>query len=110
MKININGKEYQFEMTGWWGPQYKFEEIMQVGEHPERKFNPILTLHLHVMYYCILMCDNESLDLTLDEFLAALNDMKLVKELNQFYTQRCKILTQSIDTEKKPAKKSKKKS
>ena len=108
MIIKINGKDYQFNMSGWWGPQYKFEEIMQVGEHPERRFNPLLTLHLHVMFYCILLCDNEALDLTLEEFLAVLEDLTLNKELTEFYTKRVEILTKGMEM-KEPEKNTKKK-
>ena len=98
MTITINGKDYQFNMSGWWGPQYKFEEIMQVGEHPERRFNPLLTLHLHVMLYCVLLCDNENFDLKLEEFMAALEDLELNRRLTEFYTKRMEILTKGMST------------
>ena len=101
MEISINGKQYQFNMSGWWGPQYHFEDIMGVAEHPERRFNPMLQLHLHVMFYCVLMCDNDPLDLTLDEFLDALNDLNLHRTLTEFYTKRVEILTKGV-----PAKQS----
>ena len=110
MKITIKGKEYQFNLTGWWGPQYQFEEIMNVAEHPERKFNPMLILHMHVMYYCVLLCDNDNFDLTLDDFLEALNDITLANTLSEFYVQRCEILFPPKDKPKKPKKGSKKKS
>lgn len=96
-------------MSGWWGPQYQFEEIMNVAEHPERRFNPMLTLHMHVMFYCVLLCDNEGLDLTLDEFFEALNDLNLVNTLNEFYAKRVDVLTKTL-IPKKEKKDSKKKS
>lgn len=102
MTITINDKDYQFIMSGWWGPQYKFEEIMNVTEHPERRFNPLLTFHLHVMFYCILLCDNDPLDLTVEEFLSALEDLELNRKLTEYYSRRVEILTKTI-TPKEPA-------
>lgn len=92
MLIKINGKDYNFKMGSWWGPMYRFEDLMQVGEHPERKFNPLLIFHLHVMFYAVLLCDNEDLDLTLDEFLQALNDIQLSNAMRDFFTHRCEVL------------------
>lgn len=109
MTITINGKDYQFNMSGWWGPQYKFEDVMNIAEHPERRFNPLLTFHLHVMFYCILLCDNDPLDLTLEDFMAALEDLELNRQLTEFYSKRVEILTKSINPSK-PKEDSKKKS
>lgn len=108
MEITINGKQYQFNMSGWWGPQYRFEEIMNIAEHPERRFNPNVTYHLHVMFYCVLMEDNEPFDLTFEEFLAALEDLNLNKQLMEFYTKRVEILTKGLSI-KQPEKEAKKK-
>lgn len=94
MKINIKGKEYNFEVRSWWGPMYKFEDLMSKGEHPERTFNPSLTFHIHVMFYAVLLCDNEQLDLTLDDFLAALEDLTLCNSMSRYYAERVAILTQ----------------
>lgn len=110
MTITINGKDYQFNMSGWWGPQYKYEEVMNVAEHPERRFNPLLTFHLHVMFYCILLCDNDPLDLTLEDFLAALEDLELNRQLSNYYSQRVGILTKSVTPSKPSKEDSKKKS
>ena len=108
MIITINGKEYEFNMSGWWGPQYRFEEIMNIGEYPERRFNPNITYHVHVMFYCVLLEDNDPLDLTFEEFLAALEDLNLNKQLMDFYSKRVEILTKGL-TMTQPAKDSKKK-
>jgi len=110
MTITINGKDYQFNMSGWWGPQYKFEEIMDVAEYPERRFNPQLTFHLHVMLYCILLCDNDPLDLSLDEFMKALEDLSLTKQMTDYYTSRVQIITQTLTPKKADKETSKKKS
>lgn len=109
MKITIKGKEYNFDFTGWWGPQYQFEEIMNVAQYPERRFNPNLTLHMHVMFYCVLLCDNDGLELTLDEFFEALNDLTLANALSDFYARRCEVLTKTLIPKKEPKKESKKK-
>ena len=93
MEITINGRKYKFEVRSWWGPLYTFEDIMDVPAHLERKFNPASTLHLHVMLYCVLMNDNEALDLTLDEFIEALNNIELCNALTSFYLKRVDILT-----------------
>lgn len=95
-------------MTGWWGPQYNFENIMDVASHPERRYNPMLTFHLHVMLYCVLLCDNDPLDLTLDEFLAALEDLDLTRTLTEYYTRRVEILSRRR-SDKEPEGESKKK-
>lgn len=110
MTITINGKDYQFNMSGWWGPQYKFEEIMDVAEHPERRFNPLLTFHLHVILYCILLCDNDPLDLSLEDFMAALEDLSLSKQMTEYYSNRVQILTKKITPQKTEKEDSKKKS
>lgn len=93
MDITINGKTYKFEVGSWWGPLYVYEDIMDIAAHPERKFNPAITLHLHVMLYCVLLSDNDGLDLTLDEFLAALDDLELCACLKEFYARRVTVLT-----------------
>ena len=66
MKITINNKASNFDYKGWWGPLYKYEEIMDIANHPERKFNPAVTFHLHTMFYAILLTDNDTLDLTVE--------------------------------------------
>lgn len=110
MTITINEKNYRFDMAGWWGPQYKYEEVMNVAEHPERRFNPLLTFHLHVMFYCILLCDNDPLDLSLEDFLAALENLDLNRQLTEYYTQHVEILTKSITPKQPQPEDSKKKS
>jgi len=110
MEITINGQSLKFEMQSWWGPMYLYEEIMNVAEHPENTFNPAKTMHLHVMFYCILMDDNDGLTLTLDDFLKAVNDLKLHAALLKHYTERTRVLLQLQSAESKPAGTSKKKS
>lgn len=96
MKVTINNKEYNFEYRGWWGPLYKYEELMDVENHPERKFNPTSTFKLHVMYYAILMADNEVLDITIEEFLRALEDLTLCNALGEQYAKRIAVLSQGM--------------
>ena len=92
MEIKINEQVLQFNMQSWWGPMYLFEEIMDIPNHPERKFNPALTVHLHIMFYCILMDDNPGLSLTLDDFLKAINDLKLHASMLEHYNKRVEVL------------------
>lgn len=111
MTITINGKDYLFEVSSWWGPQYTFETIMDVANHPERRFNPTLSLHQHVMLYCVLMNDNDNLDLTIEDFFKALEDISLVNKLTEFYAKRVEQLTQTVyPKDEAPASDSKKKS
>ena len=110
MEITIKGKQYQFNMSGWWGPQYLYEDVMQVAEHPERRFNPLVSKHLHVMLYCVLMCDNDPLDLTLEDFLLALEDLELTRTLTEFYTKRVEILTKGMTSKESDADSKKKSS
>lgn len=108
MEVRIKDKTYQFNVRSWWGPLYTFEEIMDVAAHPERRFNPASTLHLHTMLYCVLLNDNDALDLTLDEFFESLNDMALCSAMTEFFTRRASILL-SGGTEKDSTPESKKK-
>lgn len=113
MKITINKKEYNFEYRGWWGPLYKYEEIMDIANHPERKFNPAVTFHLHTMFYAILLTDNDTLDLTVEGFFSALEDLSLCNTLTEYYSQRVAVLTQGIhpavENKKKVARSSRRK-
>lgn len=109
MEVTIKGKTYHFKVTSWWGPLYLFEDIMDVAHHPENKFNMSLSFHLHVMFYAVLMNDNESLDITLEEFLQELNDLELHTQLRDYYIKRTEILTRHSGGTEESAEDTKKK-
>ena len=92
MDITINGQALQFNMQSWWGPMYIYEEVMDVANHPERKFNPAKTLYLHIMLYCVLMDDNPGITLTLEEFLKAIENLDLRNTLLEYYNKRVEII------------------
>ena len=93
MEITINGEILQFNMRSWWGPMYIYEEVADVVNHPDRRFNPAIALHLHIMLYCVLLDDNPGITLTLEDFIKALDNMKLYTDLLSYYNKRVNILT-----------------
>lgn len=100
MKIIIKDKEYNYEFNSVWGPLYTYEEMF--GE--KVPFNPAKRLCIHLMLYCILLRSNEGLDLMLEDFLSALNDLKLEENLRTYYFNRIIILTEGVkddDNDKK---------
>lgn len=92
MELSINGEVLQFKYESWWGPMYIYETIMDIENYPERKFNPVKTVCLHVMLYSILLNDNPDMQLTLEDFLKAIEDFKLYQQILQFYNKRVAIL------------------
>ena len=54
MELSINGEVLQFKYESWWGPMYIYENIMDIENYPERKFNPVKTVCVHTMLYSIL--------------------------------------------------------
>lgn len=97
MQVTISDRQYNFNFTNWWGALYRFEEIMDVANHPERKFSPFITFHMHVLWYAILLCDNDALDLTLDDFISSLDDMRLHGAMRDYYDRRLAILFPAAD-------------
>lgn len=109
MKIVIKGKEYEFSFDSIWGPLYSYEVI--VGK--KLPFNPAITLCMHIMYYCVLLRANPDFDLTFDDFIESLNDVKLVNAMSKYYANRMNVLTESDredEKKKKPRVARKKKS
>lgn len=92
MELSINGEVLQFNYESWWGPMYIYETIMDIENHPERKFNPVKTVCLHTMLYSILLNDNPEMQLTFEDFLKAIEDFKLYQQILQFYNKRVAIL------------------
>lgn len=92
MEITVNGQVLQFNMQSWWGPMYIFEEVMDVAHHPERRFDPTKTVHLHIMFYCILIDDNPGITITLEDFLKAVGDLNLHTSMMQYYDKRVAVL------------------
>lgn len=89
MKVTIKGQEYNFTFDSVWGPMYLYEEV--AGE--KMPFNPRKTACLHLLFYCILLRSNPGLDLTLEEFLIALNDLNLANAMRDYYVKRMDVLT-----------------
>ena len=101
MKVTIKGQEYNFTFDSVWGPMYLYEEV--AGE--KMPFNPRKTACLHLLFYCILLRSNPGLDLTLEEFLIALNDLTLedfllslnnlnmANAMRDYYVKRMDVLT-----------------
>ena len=89
MKVTIKGKEYDFGFNSVWGPMYLYEEI--AGE--KMPFDPRKTACQHLLFYCILLRANPGLDLTLEEFLLSLNDLKMANEMRDYYVKRMNVLS-----------------
>lgn len=89
MKVMIKGKEYNFGFDSIWGPMYLYEEI--AGE--KLPFDPRKTACLHVLFYCILLRSNQGLDVTLEEFLLSLNNLKMASEMREYYVKRMDVLS-----------------
>lgn len=92
MEITVNNQVLQFNMQSWWGPMYIFEEVMDVANYPERRFNPAKTIHLHIMFYCILIDDNPGITITLEDFLKAMGDFQLHTSMMDYYNKRVAVL------------------
>lgn len=95
MKVTIKGQEYNFTFDSVWGPMYLYEEV--AGE--KMPFNPRKTACLHLLFYCILLRSNPGLDLTLEEFLIALNDLNLANAMRDNYVKRMDVLTGFVSAE-----------
>jgi hypothetical protein len=104
MDIFIKGKALKFEFSSVWGPLYTYEEVCG----PSMPFNPKKTICMHVMWWCILVRANENCTVTLEEFIQALNDVKLVAQLSEYYAKRMEVLT-TADEQKAESEDSKKK-
>jgi hypothetical protein len=109
MEITVNNEVLQFNMQSWWGPMYIFEEVMDLANHPERRFNPAKTAHLHIMFYCILIDDNPNLTITLEDFIKAMSDLQLHTSLLDYYNKRVSVLLDlqpaQNENQDKPSKK-----
>ena len=89
MKVTIKGQEYNFTFDSVWGPMYLYEEV--AGE--KMPFDPRKTACLHLLFYCILLRSNPGLDVTLDEFLLSLNNLKMANEMRDYYVKRMDVLS-----------------
>ena len=65
---------------------------MDVANHPERRFDPAKTFHLHIMFYCILIDDNPGITITLEEFIKAMNNLQLHTSMIKHYNKRVAVL------------------
>lgn len=110
MEITVNNQVLQFNMQSWWGPMYLFEEVMDIANHPERRFNPAKTAHLHIMFYCILMDDNPGITITLEEFIKSMNNLQLHTSMMDYYNKRVAVLLDLQPAPDENQEKSKKKS
>lgn len=89
MKVTIKGKEYNFGFDSVWGPMYLYEEI--AGD--KMPFDPRKTACMHLLFYCILLRSNPGLDVTLDDFLLSLNNLKMANEMRDYYVKRMDVLS-----------------
>lgn len=94
MKVKIYAKEYNFEFDSVFGPLYTYEEV--AGD--KLPFNPQKSLCLHVLFWCILLRANDNFTLGLEEFMLALNDLELVRSMNDYYVHRMAVLTSTAET------------
>ena len=92
MELSINGEVLQFKYESWWGPMYIYENIIDIENHPERKFNPVKTVCVHAMLYSILLNDNPDMQLSFDDFLKAIEDIKLYQKILECYNKRVAVL------------------
>lgn len=88
MKIRIKGKEYEWGFDSVWGPMYMYEVVTD-GKLP---YDAGKSLCNHVLWWCILWQSNEGCDVTLDDWLVALNDLDLCRRLAEAYAQRMQAL------------------
>ena len=95
MKVTIKGQEYNFTFDSVWGPMYLYEEV--AGE--KMPFNPRKTACLHLLFYCILLRSNPGLDVSLEEFLIALNDLNMANAMRDYYEKRMDVLTGLVSAE-----------
>lgn len=89
MKVKLNGREWQFEVTSVWGPMYDFETLTQ----NKMTYNPASAMHNHIMFYGILIRCNKEFDMDFESFVQSLNDVEAVKAMTKYYKSRLEILT-----------------
>lgn len=98
MKVTIKGQEYNFTFDSVWGPMYLYEEIAGEKMH----FDPRKTACLHLLFYCILLRSNPGFDVSLEEFLIALNNLELANAMRDYYVKRMDVLTGFVSDEANP--------
>lgn len=98
MKVTIKCQEYNFTFDSVWGPMYLYEEI--AGE--KMPFDPRKTACLHLLFYCILLRSNPGFDVSLEEFLIALNNLELANAMRDYYVKRMDVLTGFVSDEANP--------
>lgn len=86
MKVKINGEEFEFVLDSVWGAMYLYEDMT------DRPFDVRKSRCLHLMFYAILLMSNPGTTLSLSDFIMALNDMELTKQLTEYYTKRMEVL------------------
>ena len=72
-----------------------YEEI--AGE--KMPFDPRKTACLHLLFYCILLRNNPGFDVSLEEFLIALNNLELANAMRDYYVKRMDVLTGFVSAE-----------
>lgn len=95
IEIKIKGKKYKWGFDSVWGPTYAYE--MVCGD--KLPFDARKVLCLHVMWWCILMQSNEGCDVSLDEWMKAMNDVELAKRLGEEYAKRMQALMDGATSE-----------
>lgn len=90
MKIKIKDKEYEYSFDSIWGVIYDFETLTQGKVTYDGK----IMLHNHIAIYGILLRKNEDFTMEFEEFVSALNDMKLANQLVSYFTKRMQLLSE----------------
>lgn len=91
MTVRIKDKEYDFSFDSIWGPIYTYEEI--AGK--KLPFDPQKTICRHILFYCILLRCNKDFTLPLDDFMKALDNLSLLRQMADYYNSRMEVLTAS---------------
>lgn len=86
MKIAINGREFDFVMSGTVGPMYAAQRMLGSGEALDMSNS----YHVLVFWYCILvLCNKQHPEF--DEFVSVMT-MKLQAQISTYVNKRWKEL------------------
>lgn len=79
MKIEINGKEYDFRVTGTVGLMYLAERALGTA------FDQTSNYHMMVLYYCCLQVSNKGRDIPdMVDFIASMTREK-VRKITEYF-------------------------
>lgn len=96
MTVKIKDREYAFSFDSIWGPIYTYEEL--AGR--KLPFDPQKTVCRHILFYCILLRCNKDFTLSLEDFMKALDNLSLIRQMSDYYNSRMEVLTAGDGEEK----------